>query len=411
MKDDGHRFNTAEIDMAKHRSPEERRSGKPFRSFGRRTLHAASRIIIILVLCVAVILVWFNRYNFTPSNVSAWVHDRVVGIGTGDGYPYSINDMSVLGRNFLSVDKNAVFLSDTSLVVLNSTAKEIVSRQHSFASPVIKADTLHMLTYSLGGTNCRVETVGKTLRSFNADGKITAGAVSSGGRYALLTECDGYCGKLTVYTSDGKVKSYYWFSDYYPTAVALNDDGTKAAVTGISTSNGALVSAVYILDLNSSKVSQPKGTYSENMLFDVSWDSPSAVIAVGDKSAEIINPQNSEHHSFGYGDMRLTSYGTGGGYAAFGLVSYENTSNARLAVVDSSGTKTVSKSFGSSVKSVSFYGQSAAALSGGKVYFYSSKTGAAAGTANAGSDAKAVALRDESSAYVMGVSEIRLVKY
>ncbi|HCR43775.1 MAG TPA: hypothetical protein DIV41_04255, partial [Ruminococcaceae bacterium] len=271
-----------------------------------------------------VILVWFNRYNFTPSNVSAWVHDRVVGIGTGDGYPYSINDMSVLGRNFLSVDKNAVFLSDTSLVVLNSTAKEIVSRQHSFASPVIKADTLHMLTYSLGGTNCRVETVGKTLRSFNADGKITAGAVSSGGRYALLTECDGYCGKLTVYTSDGKVKSYYWFSDYYPTAVALNDDGTKAAVTGISTSNGALVSAVYILDLNSSKVSQPKGTYSENMLFDVSWDSPSAVIAVGDKSAEIINPQNSEHHSFGYGDMRLTSYGTGGGYAAFGLVSYEN---------------------------------------------------------------------------------------
>ncbi|HCR44472.1 MAG TPA: hypothetical protein DIV41_07805, partial [Ruminococcaceae bacterium] len=67
--------------------------------------------------------------------------------------------------------------------------------------------------------------------------------------------------------------------------------------------------------------------------------------------------------------------------------------------------------FGSSVKSVSFYGQSAAALSGGKVYFYSSKTGAAAGTANAGSDAKAVALRDESSAYVMGVSEIRLVKY
>lgn len=409
MKDDGHRFNTAEIDMAKHRSPEEHRTGKPFKVFGRRMLRIASRIIIILVLCVAVTLAWFNRYNLTPSNVAAWVHDRVIGTGNGDGYPYSMMDTSVLGQNFLSIDKNPVFLSDTSLVVLNSTAKELVNRQHSFSTPAIKANSSRMLIYNLGGKDCRIETISGTVRCFTADGKIIAGAVAAGGRYALLTECDGYCGKLTVYTSDSKIKSYYWFSDYYPTSVALNPDGTKAAVSGISTKNGALISAIYILDLNNFKVSSPNAEYTENMLFSVSWDNSSTVIAIGDKAAETINTSNMEKYNYDYGDMYLTSYGTCGGYTALGLASYENQSNAKFIVLDSAGKQTISKSFTSTVKSVSFYGQNTAALTGGKVYFYSAASAASIGTSDAGSDAKAVALRNENSAYVLGVSEIRLV--
>ena len=409
MKDDGHRFNTAEIDMAKHRSPEERRTRKPFRVFGRRTLRAASRIIVILVLCVAATLAWFNRYNLAPSNVAAWVHDRVIGIGNGDGYPYSTKDMSISGQNFLSVDKNLLFLSDTSLVVLNPTAKELVNRQHSFSTPVIKANSSRMLIYNLGGKDCRVETISGTVRTFTADGKIIAGAVSASGRYALLTECDGYCGKLAVYTSDGKIKSYYWFSDYYPTSVALNPDGTKAAVTGMSTNNGALVSAVYILDLNSSNVSSPKGVYNENMLFSVSWDSSPSIIAIGDKAAEILNSDGTAQHSYDYGNMYLTSYGTCGGYTALGLASYEDQCNAKFIVLDGAGRQTISEKFSSAVKSVSFFGQNTAALSGGKVYFYSSATAAQSGTSDAGSDAKAIALRSENSAYILGVSEIRLV--
>lgn len=408
MKDDKHRFNTAEIDMAKHRSPEKRHDRKTFKVPGGHTLRIASRIIIILILCVAAILAWFNRYNLTPSNVSAWVHDRVIGIGSGDGYPYSIKDAAISGQNFLSVDKNSVFLSDTSLEVLNSTAKELVDRQHSFSTPVIKANSSRMLIYNLGGKDCRVETISGTLKSFNTDGKIIAGAVSSSGRYALLTECDGYCGKLTVYTADNKIKSYYWFSDYYPTSVALNPDGTRAAVTGISAEKGALVSVVYILDLNSSQVSSPKAEYSENMLFSVSWDSSSTVIAIGDKSTEIINADSSEKHSYSYGDLHLTSYCTGGGYTALGIASYENQSNDKFIVLDSSGKQTISKNLKSEVKSVSFYGQNAAALYGGKIYYYSAASGAQMGTSDAGSDAKAIAMRNENSVYILGVSEIRL---
>lgn len=408
MSDDEHRFNTAKIDMSKHRSIEEHRRKKPKKSHEHHAPHWAARIIVILILCVLVTLGWLSRYSLTPSNILDWVQDRVVGMGVGDGYPYETAGLSVLPKNFLSVDKNAVILSDTSLTVLNSTAKELVSRQHSFNSPVIKADSSHMLLYNLGGKGCRIETLNKTVKNFNADKKILSGALAANGRYALLTESAGYCGELTAYTDDGKVKSRYWFSDYYPTAVALNPDGTKVAVTGVSAKDGALVSAVYIIDLNTDKTSAPLAVFSENMLFSISWDSSSTIVAVGDRAAEIIDAGSMAKHSYDYGGMLLTAYATDSGRTALGLSAYENSADAKIVVIDKAGQPTVTAKFGSTVESVSVYGQTAAALAGGTAYFYSLSS-SSVNKINAGSDARAIALRDESSAYILGVSEIRLL--
>ncbi len=62
------------------------------------------------------------------------------------------------------------------------------------------------------------------------------------------------------------------------------------------------------------------------------------------------------------------------------------------------------------MRSVSLCGQEAAALTGGRAFFFPlSALPGADRSVDAGSDAQAVSLRDESSAYILGVSEIRLI--
>lgn len=406
---DGRRFDTAELGVSRHFEPQHRSGGprKPEKS--RRVPGWVYRVILILVLCVLATLGWYNRANLTPQNILVWVQDRVVGMGVGDGFPHDIAGSAVPTGNFLSFGKNLAVASDTSLTVLNSTAKEVVNRQHSYKNPVLRIGGSRMLLYNLGGTGCRVESAAKTLVKFSTEREILSGAVSPGGRFALLTRADGYCGLLTAYTPEGKEQSHYWFSDYYPTAVALNASGTKAAVTAVATKDGALVSALYLIDLNSGKTVQPFAVFEENMLFSVTWDDSDRIAAVGDTGACFVDAVQRTKQVYEYGGLRLTAWCSDSGNTALALSPGNDSSQSRLVVLDGTGRQEIAESFTKRVDSVSVFGGTAAALSGDKALFYSLASGAAEGSADAGSDARAIALKDEKAAYILGVSEIRMV--
>ncbi len=62
------------------------------------------------------------------------------------------------------------------------------------------------------------------------------------------------------------------------------------------------------------------------------------------------------------------------------------------------------------IESVSVYGGTAGVLAGGEAVFFDYSTGKELGRADAGGDAKALALSSESAAYVLGVSEVRTLR-
>lgn len=406
----GQRFDTAEIDVAKHRAPQERRRKKRGKKHEGRVPGWIYRVIVILVLCVVSMLLWFNRSNLTPSNVLEWVSTQVVGMGVGDGYPYSIAGSVVSQSNFKSVDKELLMLRDTELTVLNSTAKEVISRPHSFSSPVMKANGPRVLIYNLGGKGYQIESQSKTLVKTNAEQNILAGALAANGRYALATQAEGYCGCLTAYTEDNKELFRYWFSDYYPTAVALNADGTGAVVTGISAKDGGLTSAVYLLSFSNTKAVEPFAVYSENMILDAAYFSDGTAVAVGDKMTAVINTNTKSKVNYDYQGLQLAAYDVDDGRTALSLSPYKDAEDCRLVVLNSSGQPTASVSLKENIKSVSLFGGTVAALGGGKVNFYSAATASELGSCSAGSDAKAISLCDEGSVYILGVSEVRLAK-
>lgn len=409
MRDEEHRFDTAPVNVGKHMLPDEKKalSGK-FRE--RRVPRWVYRVILILALCALAVLGWYNRANLTPENALQWVQSHVVGLGAGDGFPQQISGSSVAPKNFASEDKNIVLASDTALVVYNSTARELLNQQHSYSNPILKVNGSRVLLYNLGGKSCEVETVGNgNPLKLNTDQNILGGALSSNGRSALITAADGYCGMMTSYTASGQVLSYYWFSDYYPTAVALNSDGTKAAVAGVSAKNGELVSAVYIIDLSSGKTVQPAAVFTGNMISAVFWDTESTVAAIGDTGVSFLNPSTNAKNDFSFNGSKLTSYCSDSGRIALGLAPYEGSSNQKLLVLDKSGNQIYSRQIDGKIQSVSLLGQTAAALSDGKVYFQSLASASPGTVQNAGNDASAIALKDEGAAYVLGISEIRIV--
>ncbi len=407
MSENGRRYDTSEFDMTRDHPP---KAGRRPPIFGERTVPRwVYRIALILFLCILGTLGWMNRENLTPANVLEWVQTKVVGMGMGDGYPHSIAGTSVQPQNFLAVDKNLCFASDTSLTLLNSTAKELVSRQHSFSDPVLRFNGNRMLLYNLGGRGYQLEGFNQTFQKASLSQNIISGALDRQGGYALLTEAEGYCGELTAYTSDGREQSHYWFSDYYPTAIALNPKGNMAAVTGVNVANGAVKSVIYLLNLNSTKTQQPFAVYEGNLLFAVSWDGDNSVTAFGDRAAEFLDVGRRSKAEFSYAGKRLTAYSSSDGLAAVGLLPYEGSANSSLVLLSHSGQEILSPSLQGTIRSVSAFGSAVAALCGPKVYFYTSSPAGSAGNRDAGSDAKAVAIRDETSAYVLGVSEVRMV--
>lgn len=59
-----------------------------------------------------------------------------------------------------------------------------------------------------------------------------------------------YASELRVYNKNGSLQYKYSFADSYITAVALNTDGTRAAVASTITHAGTLISRITVLDMS-----------------------------------------------------------------------------------------------------------------------------------------------------------------
>ncbi len=364
------------------------------------------RVAVVLIVAVTGLVLWVNRDGLTPENMVNWVQERVVGLGIGDGYPVPITGSQVMARNFISENGEITMVSDTHLTTLNSTGKELCSRQHSFSFPVLRLAGGRSLVYNLGGKGYQIETRTKTILRGDADGNILGGAVASNGHYALLTENTDYLGRLTVYTETNEKQYEYSFSSCYPAAAALSTDGSQALVCGVYAEGGAFASSLYLIDLNSSQTVEPAASFPETTPVDAFWYGDGSAAAVGDKLTAVVTPSGSVVQ-YGYGGWLLNSYAGADGITAIGLSPYSNAASGKLVLLDSSGSEKRSIPLSGEPDAVSLSGNTVAVLVDGIVYAYSIADGVLFAQAEAGEDAVSIALANESSVYILGVSEIR----
>lgn len=366
------------------------------------------------MVCVLFLVVWLNRENLAPDRVVGWIEDQFLGMSVGEGYPTPVVGSKVIDGNVQMMEGDLAVVSDTSLVVLNGTAKEIANRQHSFGSPVLKVGGGNAMLYNLGGKGIQLESKSKSLYKATLSNNVLAGAVSAKGVYAVATESKGYMCELAVYSNKYSKKMQddllyqYYFSEYLITDIEMSSDGKTAAAVGVTAKNGAIQSAVYLFAFDKEEPALFV-EIKDNMLMDVEFLTNGSLAVVGDKGMAVVTASGDKKEtSFGAKTLVTYSVSQNGG-VALALSGTSDGRDCELLVVDEGGNEKARVQTGDKIISVDYRGNVIAALHGGQIDAYT-LNGKIKGTAQAGADAKVIKLSSEQNAYVLGISEIRSVR-
>lgn len=363
------------------------------------------RVGCILLAAVLVVALWMNRDSTFFHSLGDWFHTRLVGLDTGGGYPTAITGTQVLPTNIMSTDGMAVTLSDTALTIQNATAKTVVSRQHSFSEPRMCAAGGRWLVYNLGGTGYRVESISKTVLTGSTGGNIQAAAIAPSGRFALVTQTADNASRLTVYMANGEVQYTYSFYDAYITAVALNGDGTRGVVATASTNGGALAGTLYLLDF-SREDAVTQADAGDNLVLFLHWGDNGVVTAVGDTAALYGRAADFTFETLAYESAVLAACSAEGSTVCLALEGGETPELVLLG-----GQAPVRAALPAPASSCSVFGGSAAALADGLALVVDTATGELLAQADVGRGVQAVAMSSESTAYVLGISQIRFFDF
>lgn len=371
--------------------------------------------IISLVLLVAVVglSLWINREHLSWENIKESVKLQVKGEEVGDGFPVPVTGANVYEGNFISYDGGPVALSNTALTAVNSTGREKFSVRHNLSKPVLRAAGGRYLIYNSGSKGYMALSGGKTTAEGAAEMDIITGAVSPSGKFALGLESSYGSSKLEVYMPDGSLQYEYPFSGGYIMAIAMNYDGTHGAVCTVRSEKGELVSELTILDFNQE---EPTARFEtrENLLLAAYWAENGSIYGVGDTALVCGRSGEYEFSEYDYQGRQLTAFGFGGGRAFLSVSAYEHGGTSTLLAFSGSeafGEKNpVRMELSGRAQSVSAYGGTVGVLMDGQAVFLDYTTGMELGRAEAGEDARGLALGSEKRAYILGVSDIRAVE-
>ena len=374
---------------------------------------------LLLLLVLVGLAVYMNWGKFTLDTFGSWFKVQLMGTGTGDGYPVNIKGNTVYEGNFLHTDGNVALLSDTAFTVLNNTGKEVFTVRHSFDNPALRAKGGNYILYNSGSTDYMVQIGSDTTVTDQTDKApenaeepvdypISAAAVAADGSYALAVQSAEYASTLRAYSKSGVNKYNFYLSDQYITSVSMNPSGTMAVISTLGSNKGELTSSLMVLDFNSSS-GTPLNSYtsSDNMIMEVLWTDEQKILAVGDKAAVLCSTSSYEYIEYSYEGKQLTAYELSGNRAVISISGFEYAGACTVMVLG--GESPLQLETEERVTSISSFSGTTAVLTGTAIRFYDSTTGQQMGTADAGKDVKAIALANESTAYLLGISQIRIV--
>ena len=369
------------------------------------------KVFAILILSFLSVAIFVNREKFSPDYVGTFLGDLFAEIQHGSGYPYKINGSKVNNENFKVIDKDLFLLSDTALSVTNTSAKEVYKSQHSYQNPMLKVSDTRAVVYDLGGKNLEITSKSKILHTLTMGNNIISAAVSNYGTFAAVTEAKGFLGQLSVFAKNGKDIYYkYNFADHYITDVALSEDGRSVAVCGSTAKDGLMVSTVYVFDYKSEEP-KVKLNYDNNMFIRVEYLSNGNVVAVGDRLTSVINFKDGTKEDYFYDNKNLIGFDINkkdGILLALSLS--EDGNNTNMVLINKNGKADKSFHTEHSVKAVSFSYGKLAALAYGDVHIYNF-SGKKLKALNVGNDVKNIRLFSNKELYVLGVTEVRKIRF
>lgn len=211
------------------------------------------QIIIAFVLCLVFLFCIFNINYLTPSKMKERLGAIFADMGHGDGYPYSFISDNVLDFFDFST-KDHCILTNTTLYIINSSAKTVLEFPHAMSNPIAKTSSDRILLFDQGGTKAYVLNQSGKLLAFTNDDEIICANISNSGKSVLVTRGSGQQQTVSVYSRAGKKIMKWQKGAGYILDTALNSSGNLLSVALVDTEDA--VQTITVLTFNTSNAQQ-----------------------------------------------------------------------------------------------------------------------------------------------------------
>ncbi|MBE6782472.1 MAG: hypothetical protein E7536_00475 [Ruminococcaceae bacterium] len=268
-----------------------------FLKISKQKIGIAGKILLIVVVLLSIVFIATSSFSdVTFSNVTGTIKAFFLNLKRGPGYPY---EFSADGPEKIdSIGYYIAVVEDSTVVFLNSTAKEVFRYDTTYTNPDVRISNGRALIYNRGTSSFMVagqsdmiydnsETSGVITESI-----ITA-AIGKKGNLGFATWSDDGVSKFTAVNKKLGVDFYYVFGNDRIMYIALSDNGKYAACAVFGVKNATYYSKVHVFDFEQT---EPIATFEypaetlirldfvDNETLSVVTDLKRRLVSVEDKS-------------------------------------------------------------------------------------------------------------------------------
>lgn len=382
------------------------KSKKKF-SFNSKTRKLLTVVLVVAVIVLIAMTAAQKLGNMTVSTFTADVKTYFMSLGSGDGYPLSVDSESVKG---IVINKsNLTMLFDDKTSVLTSSAKEIQPHSHTYSNPAMKVKGSRVILYDLASGRFRVQNGAEITKEEKLTGNIMAAAIGSKGNYAVAHYGSGSQTEFIAYDRKGGEKFKWSFKDERVIDIDLSANGKFAAVATLNSKDGEITSKLYVFNLNNSEKYSECFDYSGTALMRVNYVKGNNILAVGDNLRSYIKNNTDRQDDIRFDSSSLYRYSLSqNGTSAIALSKYGSTSLFSVSVYNKNNKEKFTVSYDRKVTWVDTDGKYTAVLFDNEVRTYNNR-GKQVGTIYFNGDAQRVAV-DGGKTYVLTSVEIKCYK-
>ncbi len=358
-------------------------------------------LAIILVVMLLIIIAAAQFGGVTFSTITDNIRTFIAGIGSGDGYPYSMNGIEISDAGITNSDLILVY--DDTVKVLDSTAKELSNLPHNYDHPVMSSNSGRALIFDEGGKKFKVQSKTRVLYEKELSYMILTGAMGKDGTVAIGSRAPDAQSMLTVYNAKEKEIFVWKCAKENIISCDVSDNGKQFAVSVLGVDNGSVYSKVYLFN---KKASEPTASfqYNDSAVTSVQFLSNETLFVFGNNICEVINDGKVSKKIDVSVNTPYKLHISDNNTAVIVLSKYSSTTQKIIKVYDKSGAELFTKEIDGMVKSVATDGKYVAVLTDENVQIYNTK-GEQTGTASVNTDAEKVMISGRNT-YVYSADKI-----
>ncbi|HZJ78320.1 MAG TPA: DUF5711 family protein [Clostridia bacterium] len=288
------------------KSSAKKKSGKKTKNKKGEKRNAVFKLSFLVFAILFIAFLSLNSFDsITLENVTGGFNGFFEQFQKGDGFPYqsdagSFNNIDIMGN------KLVVLKSDSS-IVFNSTAKKLLTQQHTFTDPAIKVKNGRILLFDRGSGRFMIHTRSELLYEKTMSDDILTAEIGKRGNCAIATSSSSAASVLTVFDKNQQEVFVWRCSAEYISDISLSDNGKSVAIAVIGSKNAEIYSKIHIFNFDSN---EPLASFDfkDTTLFNVTYLSNATITAQGDKRHIVIENRKTLKQDESLGTDYYTSF-------------------------------------------------------------------------------------------------------